>query len=75
MPQSFAVIYRTGGTANFHWRRLFNEFAGADAKARATAEKTSLERMGYAALVMDAGQLEAIGLPETYDARDAGSSV
>lgn len=64
---SFAVVFRTGGTANFQWKRLYNEFAGAEARERARAEAASLERMGYRALVHDAATLEAVGLPETYD--------
>lgn len=59
----FAVVYRTGGTVRFKWTRLFEDF---DTRETADAAAADLHRQGYAALVHDAGLLDAIGLPETY---------
>lgn len=62
--KSFTVIYRTGGKLNFQWKKCL-PIAN---KAKALADKAEIERMGYPALLFDTVQLEAIGLPETYNA-------
>jgi hypothetical protein len=61
----YAVIYRTGGSANFKWRRVLDVYA---TRAQAEAKADEIEHMGYTALVHDAARLDAIGMPDTYSA-------
>ena len=63
--KSFTVIYRTGGTERFTWRRVFDSYRHyEDAKVIAL----DLERQGYPALIHPTRLLDAIGLPSTYEA-------
>lgn len=62
--KSYTVIYRTGGTVNFEWKKCQPT---AD-RAAAYAMRNDIEKMGYKALVHDTNQLEIIGLPSTYEA-------
>lgn len=57
---TYAIVYRTGGTHNCTWQRVFEGHADV---ASANAQAAALERMGYKALVMPTAQLDAIGLP------------
>lgn len=59
----YAVIYRTGGSANWKWHRVLDAYA---TRAQAEAKADEIERMGYPALVHSAARLDAIGMPETY---------
>jgi len=63
--QTYTVIYRTGGTENFKWNRVGERYPD-----RSSAQKSAdgLERMGYPSLVHDTKLLDAIGLPETFNA-------
>jgi hypothetical protein len=64
MAKEFAVIYRTGGTLNFCWRRITDNFTDHEA---AGVKAADLHRMGYPALIFDAKLLDSVGLPETFD--------
>lgn len=66
--KQFAVIYRTGGTENYRWHRVLDTFTRDEAATKAD----ELARMGYPALVHNAGRLTAIGLPDTFSADDQG---
>jgi hypothetical protein len=66
--KQFAVIYRTGGTENYRWHRVLATFTRDEAATKAE----DLARMGYPALVHNAARLDAIGLPDTFTARDEG---
>lgn len=63
-PNLFCVVFRTGGTLNFQWRRsvAFTTLA----EAEATAEAVRI--MGYVAHVEHHGLSLSVGLPETYEA-------
>lgn len=63
--QTFTVIYRTGGTENFKWNRVGERYPD---RASAKESAAGLERMGYPSLVHDTKLLDAIGLPESFDA-------
>jgi hypothetical protein len=65
--KQFAVIYRTGGTANFRWNRVLDLFT----REEAAAKVAELGRMGYPALVHDAKRLDAVGMPETFSGDEA----
>lgn len=60
----FAVIYRTGGTENFKWTRVLENYRTREAAQTKAAE---IERMGYKTLIHRAAQLDSNGLPESYD--------
>lgn len=61
--EQYTVIYRTGGSERFTWHRLAKntslEIARKDAE--------EIERMGYKTLIHKTKQLDAIGLPETFE--------
>lgn len=59
---TFCVVYRVGGTANFQWRRSLGM-----SRAEAEQAKLNTERMGYKAMLVNYAQSLAIGLPETYE--------
>jgi hypothetical protein len=61
---NYSVIYRTGGTVNFKWKRVLNIFID---KESAQMKKDELEKMGYKTLIFKTDQLNSIGLPESYD--------
>lgn len=62
--KSYTVIYRTGGTENFQWKKCLP----VATREKAFQDKAEIERMGYKSIVHDTDQINAIGLPETYDA-------
>ena len=57
---TYSIVYRTGGTHNCTWQRVFESHADV---ASANAQAAALERMGYKALVMPYATLRAIGMP------------
>ena len=59
----FCVVYRTGGTANFQWRRTV-----AMSRAEAVQAQADTARMGYRAMVVNYAMSMAVGLPEGWDA-------
>lgn len=59
------IVYRTGGTERFQWRRTIPLYTQEDVDGTLTF----IQRMGYHAFVEDFTLSTAIGLPETYDAR------
>jgi hypothetical protein len=65
------VLYRTGGTARFQWKRVLNRL-GVDA-AKATAE--DIRRMGYRALVITEAEFEWLGLPDTWEAKEYDAAL
>jgi len=64
MQRQFAIGYRTGGTDNFQWKRVLELYPSRDA---ANVKVQELRTMGYPAHVYDAQQLDALGLPETFE--------
>jgi hypothetical protein len=42
-PMLYAIFYRTGGTLNYRWHRVFGLFNAEQAEQR----RIELERMGY----------------------------
>ena len=63
--KTYTVIYRTGGTLNAKWHRTLGRFT--DYK-KAVASANEIERQGYKALIQDTKMLDAIGLPEGWEA-------
>lgn len=59
----FYVVFQTGGRLNFKWHR---SLPMGEEEAEKSCETT--RRMGYAAMVVNVGRSDAIGLPDTYDA-------
>ncbi len=64
--KTYTVIYRTGGTQNFEWHRVFTVFSD---KSQAQAKQQELAAMGYPALIHDTKMLESVGMPE-YEKED-----
>ena len=62
--KQFAVIYRTGGTANYRWNRILENYATREA---AVLKASELNRMGYPTHIHNAFFLDAAGLPETFE--------
>lgn len=62
--KTYTVVYRTGGTHNFSWKKS----VPYQSYASAAACKNDIERGGRKALIFDTKQLEKVGLPETYEA-------
>jgi hypothetical protein len=60
-PELFCVVYRTGGTVNFKWRRTLAMTREEVAKAY-----EDVTRMGYACHIEDFFASVAIGLPTTF---------
>jgi hypothetical protein len=59
----FCVVYRTGGTENFVWKRTFPV-----GKAEEASEQCiTIGKMGYRCFVSNYDKSMAIGLPDTYD--------
>jgi hypothetical protein len=49
------IVYRTGGTIDFKWQRVFDTFPSEDA---AKARREEIERMGYPTkLITDDSQI------------------
>ena len=63
---SWCVIYRVGGRERFEWKHSV-------AMTQAEATKSAMEtlKMGYPVLIDTLKNVQAIGLPETFDVRDA----
>lgn len=59
----WCVVYRTGGTERFEWRRTIPVLTEADALWM----RDQVVHMGYHALVVDFHQSERLGLPDTWD--------
>ncbi len=56
---TYAVVYRSGGTHNCHWRRVFGRYTTRESAGMVE----SIERGGRKALVFTTAQLDAVGLP------------
>jgi hypothetical protein len=65
MTQTYAVIYRSGGTHRCTWTRCLVRFTELQ---KAFDLKEELERMGYKALALRTEVLEAIGMPIGWEA-------
>jgi hypothetical protein len=63
----YAVIYRTGTRQRFTWRTTGLSLSYPDAADHACV----LERQGHKALIHDARLLEAVGVPDTFEAGDS----
>lgn len=61
--KEFAVIWRKGGTANFEWMRVLDNFTREEAEAKAA----EINRMGFATHIHKADLLDTVGLPETFE--------
>lgn len=61
----YCAVYRNGGRDNFVWHRTF---AMSHADAMKSVEE--IEKVGRAAYLVDYNQSVALGLPETYSAKD-----
>jgi hypothetical protein len=59
---TYCVVFRTGGTYNFQWKRSLGM-----SKEEANAKRQEVERMGYKAHVENYGLSLSIGLPEGYE--------
>ena len=62
-PARYTVIYRTGGPERFEWRRTLC----SGTREQMVHEAAKCQNAGYRALVHNAAQLDAIGLPDTWD--------
>lgn len=62
----YCVIYRVGGRDRFEWKRTLGM---TQAEAIKAANETM--RMGYPVLIEKCKRVDALGLPETFDVRDA----
>ena len=65
MSKTFTVVYRVGGTENFKWCKALP----VATREAAELQKAEVIRGGRPAMVFDTERLEAVGLPETYDAK------
>ena len=64
-PQkTYTVIYRVGGTKRFTWHRCFDSHTDF---YNARLQADVLEHQGYKALIHNTAQLNAIGLPDTWE--------
>ena len=61
--KTYTVIYRTGGTHNFQWKKALP----LASMQEAIVQKNDLMRQGYPALIHRTDLLDSIGLPDTYD--------
>ncbi len=59
----YTVIYRTGGPERFEWHRTLLQGTNAQMQDEATKIRNS----GYRAIVHKTAQLDAIGLPDTWE--------
>lgn len=62
---SHCVIYRTGGMVEFKWHRT-----DAMSHGKALEESHRLARLGHPTHVERYAQSVAVGLPESYEAKD-----
>lgn len=60
MTKTYSVVYRTGGTLQCTWRRVFTVFTS---ESDALAQAAQIERAGYRAVVHETAHLNSIGLP------------
>ena len=60
---TFCVIFRTGGTINYHWARTVAFTTQAEAELVAEAVRLA----GYVAHVENFNLSMSVGLPETYE--------
>jgi len=60
---TFTVGFRTGGTENFKWRRTL-PYATREEAEKAVKE---IEASGYPCLIYHTSELDAIGLPDTFE--------
>jgi hypothetical protein len=61
LREAYCVVYRTGGTANFQWKRTCSM-----SKPEAEKALRDVVRMGYKGHIADYNQSVNIGLPDTY---------
>ena len=64
-PITWSVYYRTGGTDNFQWHTVMNRYGN---KTEAQSKCAELNQAGFQAYVERTQILEAVGLPETFEA-------
>lgn len=67
MAKRYTAIYRNGGTDNFTWHRV-----GPTTREIAENDAMVIRRGGRRAYVVEYELSMAIGLPETFNAGDAG---
>lgn len=60
---TYTPYYRTGGTENFKWQRA----CACATKEEAQQKVDELRKAGYPAHYNETNQLDAIGLPDTFD--------
>ncbi len=65
MNETVCVVYRTGGTENFQWKR-----ACVGTKKDAEEGLKSIRNMGYRAFLANYKRSLLIGLPETFEPGD-----
>lgn len=65
MTETYTTIFRTGGTKSFSWKKCTpcQTYDAADKQA------ADIIRGGRWAMVYKTSQLNAIGIPTTYDAQ------
>lgn len=63
--ETFSIVYRTGSPERCAWHRVLDTFPSKDA----TREKRDeIERMGYKTLIFRTYELNALGMPEGWNA-------
>jgi hypothetical protein len=62
---TFSVAYRSGGTSNATWTRVLEVYPTREAAQVIVAE---IERGGRKALIYKTASLDAIGLPQGWEA-------
>lgn len=70
LREAYCVVYRTGGTANFQWKRTCSM-----SKSEAEKALRDVVRMGYKGHIADYNQSVNIGLPDTYSLDEDPLSV
>lgn len=65
--KTWTVCYRIGDRSNFKWKRIIVPFT---TRAEADEKRAEFERMNYKSLVYDTEKLNAIGMPDTFEAGD-----
>jgi len=65
---TWTVAFRTGGTENCEWEKTVSFLLKSDA----LEAKEAIEKGGRKALLFDTKQLNDIGLPVGWDAKDRG---
>lgn len=64
---TWTVYYRRGGTDNFSWHKVLEQFPSVQ---EAAAKAQGLTKVGYRALYEETALLNSIGLPETFAASE-----